>query len=189
MSRLDLTLEVLRPGAPFAWVEVRGERHPVYPDERFVATLNNIVERMGGQTGDLIAVAQQVANVALATAQGVGAGIDIPAASSTVALDPPSPISAVTPLSASMSRVTILMHTRTGAAAPISAGFVDVARGDENSGGIRYFIFYDDPGNAGGDVVFQASAKAEDAAPYRVVGAVHVPAHIRRLSGVVVDYR
>jgi hypothetical protein len=83
-----------------------------------------------------------------------------------------------------MSRVTILEHTRSDAAAPIAAGFVDVSRGEENSAGVRYFIFYDDPGSAGGAVTFQASADPAAAAPYRVVGVVHVPAHIRRLSGV-----
>lgn len=147
--------------------------------KEFALWMNSIQRRTGTQTQDFVAEAVSTAGVANATANASAAGLTVPTPGGTVELSPAYPLSYATNGNGTAT-ISVAGHTRTGAAAPIVAGSVGPL--DE---GFTYYVFYDDPGSAGGAVTFEASTSAASVGSKRLIAAIYVPA-VPTTSGV--DY-
>jgi hypothetical protein len=132
-----------------------------------IRLITDIIRRLGGQRSDFVQEARNAAfaNRAMlrALTRGITTGYYHTPAEDQI-LD-------FTPTSATTATITIAQHTRSTAAATIAAGSVTgVTRG------ATYYVYYDDAGDAGGTVTFNATTDVSGltTAGRKTVGAIYV---------------
>lgn len=148
------------------------------PTREFMLAFNDLIRRVGGQQTNAVAAAASVAASAQATGNAASAGITIPAPGGAVELTPSDVITVVN-ASRLLAQISVATHTRTGAAAPVSPSTINVARPNPGESDVAYFVFYNDPANAGGAVTTEVTASTGDineSGGDRVIGVASVSA-------------
>lgn len=136
------------------------------PTVEFIQAFNDLLNRTGGETSNVIAATVATAAVAQAAAQAVTAGA-VPAGG--YSLDPANPLS-TSSVSLVLARIIVSTHTRIEGG--VTTALPSAIAGDPVARGATYFVYYTVPGT----YLTTTDANVVSNTPgAKLIGSIYVP--------------